>query len=252
MRKYPHKPDLEWIKQGYERHIITYKEDISEESEFLKQQYVGFFRGQMWEARDFAACSHAFEEPIENVLMYLREACRNLSIAIEFGLVMDDAEFFIYLSLALIVRDNELVKQLSGFDRQRYTNPEVGSHEAEYLLAEIYADLAGDRHASATERVPKAISELSSRSLNRIQKRYLQSKVMMAKAIIDRNQEEFDKAIESRHKDFTQFWSRSDMREFYKGLLDIDGLGLIRIAMDNGLVCNVQSVYLPLELLAKD
>ncbi|MFH1896780.1 MAG: Imm49 family immunity protein [Candidatus Desantisbacteria bacterium] len=254
MRNYPHKPDAEDIREIRERCLESYKDDILKIPIFLEKRRWVFFRENATDEMELGNFCYAFEEPVKDVIEYLRKSCSSLSIAIDFGMPMDPGKFLEYISRAVVVQDKVLVEQLSGFDRKRYTYPDVKYPypEVRYLIAEIYADLAGDRHASATERVPKAISELSSRSVNRIQKMVIQELIMAAKAIIEKNQEDFDKAMEARCKDWAKLWPRSLGYTVIEALIDMPCLGILRLAMNNGLKCNIQSVYLPLELLKED
>lgn len=248
MKTYPHKPDLEDLRDSRERCL---KRDAKMTADMEKQVAA---RNERWmevaadNAIDLASLAYGFENPPGDVLFHLREATRHWAKAMEFGLPISPYPFLLYLAAGLIVDDTALLNTLSGFKRARFTNPEEDAPEAGYLLAEAEAALVGGRTAEAVERIDKAMQ--AAPKMNRFQKAEFGDLIQMVHAILRKDQAAWSAAAAARLKSYAKTYSHPDYQQFPEGLLDVRALGLARQAREAGLSVS-DSVYVPTSLLGK-
>jgi len=249
VRNYPHKPSeavfqrnlLAAMKRLVPRDDITPKLLAGRNERFLPLN-------AKW-ALECACRSYALERDQEIVLDFLRQSNWSFKKAIETQARVNLWEVITHLSVALILRDNQIVKLLSEIQRERYENPNIEFPESTYALKEAEADIAAGRDEAAAKQLEKALSELASEKLPRITRDELESALLIAQAIVYRSQDVFDSAIEKRHASYIRKFSNPEIRNMPEGAIDIWGLGLARLAMDKGLTLKANSVYLPPELL---
>ncbi len=250
MRKYPHKVDEELLNE----HRTSAEELIRELTPNLLKAETNrnamFFKILGKEIRDCGIYAYAFGEPISKVIERLKQANAYFVKMIEFGIVMDPYEYIDYLALAIILTDADQAKKLAAFPRDRYINEDVEPGEIIYLLGESMGLLLlGNKEL--TERLTVARQELTSKKTTRYDRLIAETLITMIEAIITRDQTAFDQAVTARQEGFKRAHSHPDERNMPDALLDVSGLALVRIALARGLQCNVQSAYLPVELLQR-
>ena len=250
MRKYPHKVDEELLNE----HRTSAEELIRELAPDLPKAETDynamFFKILGKEIRDCGIYSYAFEEPFSKAIDQLQQANACFAKAIAFGIVMDPYEYIDYLALAIILTDVDQAKKLAAFPRIRYVNQDVEPGEIIYLLAESMGLLLLGVNG-LTERLAAAQQELVSKKITRYDRAIAETLITMIEAIANRDQTAFDQVVTARQESFKRAHNHPDERNMPDALLDVSGLALVRIALARGLQCNVQSPYLPVELLQR-
>jgi hypothetical protein len=242
MKKYPHKPDLEDMKDIQRRTENRLAKVMASMEGNIAARNEAWLRHAAEALMDLASIDYAFDNPPAEVLRKLREAAGRAATALDFGLVISPYDFVRYLGLALAAADENLIKTLAAFPRTRFTDPEEKAPESGYLLAEAEALLAGGRPAEAGEKLSAAAVTAS--KMNRFQKADYGDLIHMTQAIVQKDQSAWDAAVAAREKSFAKSFSRPDYQQFPEGLLDLRALGLAKLAKNAGLK-PAGTIYLP-------
>jgi hypothetical protein len=250
MRSYPHKPKENLIKTFLADDIEDYEEGRLKAEDAAARRNEAFFRRHSELAAEIAAMKYAFEEEWAEIKAWLERSCSAARKAAEFGLPLDPDAYMMYLALALLSANHEFRKELEGFQRSRFTNENVEADEVFYLAAEAMRDVSAGRIDTARDATSAGLSRLEAKDgPNRDAKEAMEAILLMLAALVHKDEAKLGLAMMARSKEFGGGYSKAAVKNFPGGLLDITGLGLLRLGREKGLNAAAESVYLPSELL---
>lgn len=250
MRDFPHAPDASVFESNFQAAAarLARKETIS--GDLIKERGGDFLPFNAKTGLECALRAYALEQDDETVRIYFREAAWSFGKAIEVGAPVHLADYVDQLSVALILRDQAQVMLLSGLNRSRYTHPDMEFAEILYRITGIEAEMAAGRLEAAREQLAGAQAELAARKHHRIVLQEVESVLPIEQAILDSDQAALQIALQCRHDAYHRKFTQPRIRHMAEGAIDLRGLGLVRLGLDAGLQCTVQSVYFPLHVLA--
>ncbi len=249
MRKYLHKPDEQMVIANQQTSLAMLDTDPAVINNARQRHNELFFSMNARQGIAAGVGAYALGEPIENVLSYFRTACSDFAEGLNLGQAIDPTDLGLFLSAASICGDRMLTLRLAGMKRASFSNPNVKCEEILYAVAESHAGLALGHDSLFRERLSAAEALLKSSQTSKPTLLSVQGLVSIARAIADGDEKALDRAVEARQKDYVQMVRKPSLREMPEGLLDLWGLGLLRLGKERGIRPTFESVYLPLELL---
>jgi hypothetical protein len=249
VKRYPHKPREKELSIFQEEDLSDYQSNLSYISRAEAEHNPMFFEGLCQDAIDLAALEYAFDAPLSEVCNLLATACDYAEKAVLFDLVLDTVTYMTYLALANLRQQGEFRKMLESFQRSKFTNEEIEEDEIFYLGAEAMGHISAGRFDLAEKSISAALARANSRSVDRDAKEVMVPIVLLEQAIVEKDQSKLAEAIKARHEEYRRNYSHVEVRNYPEGLLDVLGLGLLKLARRNGLDVATESVYLPTELL---
>src|SRR5215467_15068647 len=249
MRSYPHKPKEELLAESLKNSREDYESGRSKTDQAEAKRSAIFFKRQGDTAMDVAALEYAFGADWTEVRRWLDSSSAAAQKAVEFGLELDPILYMTYLALAILCSNDVLLDDLKARQRSEFTDSTVKADEVFYLAAEAMRDIAAARPEDALNAVQAGLSRLDTDGPNPGAKLANKAILLLEEAIAQKDQTKLAAAVSARiEKDKTSF-SRPAARNFPGGLLDVVGLGLLKLAADRGMRTATDSVYLPTGLL---
>jgi hypothetical protein len=249
VRKYLHKPNEQMVIDNQQTSLSMLDTDPAVIDNARQRKNQRFFSMNARQGIAAGVGSYALEEPAESVLSYFRNACADFAEGLKLGLAVDPTDFGLYLSAASICGDRMLTLRLAGMRRSSFSNPNVECEEILYIVAEFHAGLALGHDSLFQERLSAGEQLLKAGPTSRPVLLSVQGLVGIARAIADRDEKALDRAVEARQKDYVQMVRKPSIREMPEALLDLWGLGILRLGAERGTRPTFESVYLPLELI---
>jgi len=238
---FPHKPSQKKIEDLHQRNRARYESRLPAIQKAIGDRNEAWFFGRWQDAVGLASLEYALESSLEEVAKLLFASCDYMLEAIRFGYVTNAAYFNLCLCISNVCHHQKLQTRLEKMDRSEYTSPDLVADEVVYLSSEILANLSAGRMAEAKERLSLALA--------RPKREGLLAEIQIEKAIVEKDASGLDIALESEVNDHIKSYSRSDVRHYPGGLIDLIALGTIKIARRYGLQSTWRSVYLPVELI---
>jgi hypothetical protein len=253
VRSYPHKPDEDQIKKFLENDRQDYDSGRLKADDAATRRSEAFFRRQSELAAEVAAMEYAFEGKWSDIRTWLESSGADARKATEFGLGLNPVLYMTYLALAILWPDREFRKELEGFPRSRFTNKNVKADEIFYLAAEAMRDISVGKLDTASEAAAAGLDRLKAKDgPNPYAKDAMEAILLLLDAIAHKDNAKLKAATMARSKKYDSSYSKAAARNFPSGLLDVTGLGLLKLARENELNAGVESVYLPSELLSAE
>jgi len=241
VKRFPHKPGAKDLAASRQKDQARYQSLLAGLPKALADKNESRFFGAWLLATDLASLAYALDDSLDDARKLLRASSQHIERAIEFGYTLNPAYFALFLCIANVCDHHELRRRLEKMKRPQYTDATMVAKEILYISDEIMADLSAGRSKEAKARLPLALACAEREGLS--------PEVQIEKATIEKDLNAFDIALESKIKHHIEHYSRSAVRDYPGGLIDLVALGMVKIAERHGLKTAVESVYLPLELL---
>jgi hypothetical protein len=247
VRIYPHGPSFEVLQKSMAATSGRFVSDAAMTPALLSKKSSLFLQMNADAAIDCAAFSYAMEDSFDTVRNYLREACLCFARFLATNTPVSLSDYTQYLSAAALARSRDLTQELCALPRERYTHPDWKFDESFFMAAKFQVALTTGQSQTLSQDMPDALARAV--RLPIAIKADLTVLLGLERAIHARDQAAFDMAVRARHESLAKGFRELRIRNLPAGLLDIRGLGLLRLARDAGLVYTEKSVYLPAELL---
>ncbi len=154
-----------------------------------------------------------------------------------------------YLALAVLSADTAFRSRLEGLSRAQFTDPAVTADEIHYLAAEAMRDIARFRFDDAARACRDGLARIETGAPKPYEIAAKATILCLEQAIVAKDSDRLAASISARAERQQAYYQKGTNRNFPAGLLDIEGLGLLTLAREQGLRIAVESVYLPLALV---
>jgi hypothetical protein len=249
MRNYPHNPKEELLAESLMNKREDYESGKSKTHHAEANRSAIFFKRQSDTAMDVAALEYAFSADWTVIRQWLDSSCVDAQKAVEYGVELDPILYMTYMALAILCSDDELLDHLTARERSEFTDSTVKADEVFYLAAEAMRDIAAGRIEDASNAARVGLARLATDGPNPGAKVAMEAILQLEDAIAQKDQAKLIAAIRARIDKDKSSYSRPAARNFPSGLLDVVGLGLLRLGANHGLSTPTDSVYLPTPLL---
>lgn len=249
MRKYPHKPNENDLRETWQESLKDYQAYTEKAEAARLSRNENFFKIRCNKIWDLACLTYAFESPGEQVRQLLAVACSCAESAVEFGAKLDPALYMRYLSLAILCQQERFRKSLEEMQRQRYTNPDIESDEVFYLAAEAMASLSAGRAVSAQEITGKALARVKGGQVDNVARAVMEPVLLLEAAIANKDTQNFESATAVQYEKFRSSYSQRAARGHPSGLLDVRSLAMLALARQHGLETSISNIYMPRDLI---
>jgi hypothetical protein len=249
MRSYPHKPKEELLAESLKNSREDYESARSKTDQGEAKRSAIFFKRQGDTAMEVAALEYAFGADWSDVRQWLDSSCDAAQKAVEYGVELDPVLYMTFLALAILCSNEVLLGQLKARRRSDFTDSTVKADEVFYLAAEAMRDIAAGLLEDALRASEAGLARLGDNGPNPGAKLATEAILMLEEATAQKDQTRLIVAVQARSEKNKTSYSKPAARNFPGGLLDVVGLGLLKLARDNGLSVPDDSVYLPTRLL---
>lgn len=250
MRTYPHGLDDEILQDDLEIELETVKE-VEEEIEEERDGENALLFQALGEANYAVGCySYAMGDSPEKIKKYFDQALENHFTSLKKGIIIDPFEFLTLLSLS-IVRGNKTVgEELAKFPRDRYTNQDVQADELIFTIAELMSAFVR-RDENSISRILAANNPetIDTKNIYRYDRMIFFPLLPLLSALQKKEANRFVSAMNERDAEFVRFHKRSNEKNNPEILIDINGLAILALAKERGIVHTLESVYRPVALI---
>jgi Immunity protein 49 len=248
MLDYPHRPDETVLRDFFEAaqdRFVHSRGRVPPELPSDRSERFLLLNSQT--GLDCACIAHALALGEDQVLDYLQQSLAWFMAALERQLPFNLAQLRDRLSVALVLGDASSVAVLSGLPRERYAVAGVEFPEAIHLSFELYADLAGRRPTAGAQRLQALDALLGREPLPRPIRGDIESALQLQRLVLHRDSTDtLATALRQRVASHVARLKNPLLQQEPLGLLDLWGLGLLRLAHRDGLAPpEPDSVYLP-------
>jgi hypothetical protein len=234
MKEFPHKPrsHMSELRQEAREDCERSQTDIAEAEQ---RHHAPFFQFGWTDRVRLANLDYAFEASMSDVRTLLLEACKYAEKSVQFGLKLHPDMFVSILALANICSQEAFLKRLECMNRADYTDPEVITDEIDFLTAELLARTSAEQEAAAKKTLDAAHKRLEYKKISPFTRRATTPLVAFAGGILKRDASEFDKCVKAELDQHRTKFATSDGRNDPMAFLDLNCLGLLKIAGRYGL-----------------
>ncbi len=249
LKAYPHKPKAALLAEALDHARDDYQAGQTKAAAAAAEGRAIFFKIQGGRALEVAALEYGFGGAIAEVRGWLSASCAAAHTAIKLGQPLDPGLHRWYLAQAVLCRDKTFRGQLEGLSRAQFTDATVRGDEIYYLAAEAMRDIARGDLDQAAEACGDGVARIEAGAPKPHEIAAMEAILRLEAAIAAKDPDRLAAAIAARTQRQQAYFQKGTNRNFRAGLLDIEGLGLLKLAREQGLSVAVDSVYLPLELL---
>jgi hypothetical protein len=254
MRTIGHAVKADMLKTTYEVNRKRVEAFAAKRDEQLKKRNPLFFQGYMENSLRVARLNYLFDGPLRDSIAALRAALPELPRVFELGGMFHPRLMQEFLGAALLAREPKMTSWLADLPPQAYRHPGMQTSEVHYLIVEAeQAGARGDKAAFAAT-VAKLRPELEPRKLIVEPKGELAifgPVVTLLEAVAAGNAAALDQAWKAEGDAWKARYSGAAEVANADGVLDVEALGIARIAQNFGLKIPSSNPYAPAELLAE-
>jgi hypothetical protein len=254
MRKIAHSVNVALLRPDYDYYRSKLKQDAAVRKDQKRARNIAYFTIQVLYALHAARLGYLFDAPPDEVLKILHEGLPDLIEAVGLGGALSPIDMRKYLGAGLLVGEKPMIKWLTRLPEEDFKLPDLQVSAAAYLL--VQALQAGGR-GDAKEfpaAVAKFCGSLAAKRLvvsPRSEKEIYEPLAGLLTAIADADQPGFDKAWNDQATAWKKRFGRPAEAANMEGILDLETLGIGRIARKFSLQVPPGNPYAPLELLDK-
>jgi hypothetical protein len=252
MRKLGHSVNVALLQPDYDYYRTKLKQDAGVRKDQKRASNIAYFTIQVLYALHAGRLGYLFDAKPDEVLKILHEGLSDLIEAVDLGGTLNPIDMRKYLGAALLIGEKPMVNWLTRLPDQDYTLGDLKVSEAAYLL--VQALQAGGR--GDAKEFPAAVAKFRAALVPkklvvnaRIEKETYEPLATLLEAIAAADQSAFDKAWNAQATAWKKRYSRPAEAANIDGILDLETLGIGRIARKFKLQVPAMNPYAPLELL---
>ncbi|MBK8253076.1 MAG: immunity 49 family protein [Polyangiaceae bacterium] len=249
LRKYPHAPEQGILAERLSRSLADVRETtpgLNNANRPLNGRLPIYLADMHLH---IAALKHGFSHALNDVQAHFNDSAAYTLQALREDIAMGPGQYRIYLAVANIANHAELRSFLENAPRERFTDPAIHADVSAYDVCKTSAHLSANHTHDAQPLIQSALVRLQSGQVNRYAVAALMPILAIQAAIANGDQNGLQRAVAARCTSFAADHKKRDTRHDPEGLLDVVALGLIAVARRVGLNVDIQSPYLPLDLL---
>jgi len=253
MRTVGHDLDLAAIQRQLDRARAAVHPDPAEQKDARARANAYFFKNLVDNGLTVARAGYLYDLGPPEIQKVLRDALFYAQEMLDIAGAVSPIEIRKYLGAALISGNVSLVKWLAQLHKDSYTLPAIEINRAGYMLVQaLQAGALGERKEFDALQKEFA-ANISSKKLKvnpRSAQEIYEPLSGLLQSISLRDQAAFEKAWAAQAAAWKKRWSRPSEKANNNGVLDLEALGIGRIAQNFGLKVPDTNPYAPLELLA--
>lgn len=248
MRTLPHDPPLSCFEAMLETVAQEIEAREKERARALDEADSGFFMDLGEERLIRAFLAYVYEEPMTSVVQPVREALRDLRTGFELGATSTAWDVWDYFWYAVAVGDAKSAHFIAGMPEDVWWVPET--RPVPWFVVRLQAAfsifLEEPRAARLLERLTRLVFEPLPPELED-DVPDIQNTCRLLTALHQKKADDFARALKAREEFRARIYkTRGSVSPV--ALMDLDGLGICRMARDRGILPAFRSPYLPLEL----
>jgi hypothetical protein len=200
-----------------------------------------------------ARLGYLFDAPLKDCIQVLRAALPELPRVFELGDMLTPRSMQEFLPAALVAKEKEMTSWLAELHPEAFRHPQVETSEVHYMIVDAeQAGALGDRTKFAAA-VAKLRPGLDPQKLIIDPKEELAifgPVVALLEAVSNGDQTALDKAWVEAGTAWKNRYGRAAEVANFDGILDLEVLGIGRVAQQFGLTVPATNPYAPADLLA--
>jgi hypothetical protein len=240
------------LQADYDHYRSQLKRDEAARKAQRRAGNAAYFTIQVLYTLYAARLGYLFDAPPAEVIQTLRDGLPDLIAVIDLGGSLSPIEMRKYLGAALLTEDPRLVRWLTRLPDKDFTLENLKVSDALYdLVRALQAGGRGDAAAFA-DAVAKFRAALAPKRLvvsPRTEKAIYAPLADLLEAIVAGDQAAFDQAWRNQGAAWKKRYGRPAETANVEGLLDMEALGIGKIARKFNLKVPPDNPYAPLELL---
>ena len=253
MRKVGHALATSVLRNAYDHYRTELKTDTTAaRAKEKRARNVDYFGMNIVYGFNVARMGYLFDAPLEEIFDALRRAVLDVVVVLELGGKLSPISMRDYLGAALTLDDKRLIKWMSELPKSTYTDSGFEVSPAGYLLIQaVQAGMKRDDKAFEAA-VAKFRSSLDPKRLVVSPKSELAIYEPLAdllEAIAAKDQQRFENAWRQQANARNKRFGRPSEKGNNEGILDLEALGLGRLAQNAKLAVPDTSPYAPRQLL---
>jgi len=220
----------------------------------IQKRNPAFFVGYMENSLRVARLSYLFDAPLKEVITVLRSGLPELPTVFEMGGMLQPRLMEEFLGAALLAKEPKMTDWLADLPDQAYRNPQMQTSDVHYGIVEAeQAGARGDKakFAAAVAKLRPALDPKKLIVEPKGELAIFEPIVALLEAVAKGDQVAFDKAWKDEGDAWKKRYGRPSEVANFDGILDVEALGIGRIAQGFGLKVATGNPYAPAELLAE-
>jgi immunity protein 49 of polymorphic toxin system len=252
MRKIGHAVDTKLLREDYNDYRDELSDSTAARAKAKRARDVYHFTNHVDTAILVARLGYLFDAPLSEFVKTLRAGLPELVVALELGATLSPIAMRDYLGSALLTADPAVIKWFAALPRSTYEDSGIIVSEAAFLLIEaVQAGMRRDLK-EFKKKTAKFIAALETGKLIAApasEKAIYGPLGALLQAIGANDQAAFDQAWRAQEASWKKRFGRAAERANMNGLLDLEALGLARLAQQWGLEVPDTNPYAPVALL---
>jgi hypothetical protein len=254
MRKIGHAVKADMMKSSYDDYSARVKAFAGKRAAQIQKRNPMFFQGYMENSIRVGRLSYLFDAPLKDVITALRAGLPELPTVFEMGGMFHPRLMQEFLGAALLSKEPKMTSWLADLPPEAFRHPQVQTSELHPLIVEAeQAGARGDKpkFAAAVAKLRPALDPKKLVVDPKGEREIFEPIVALLEAVAKGDQAAFDKAWKEEGDAWKKRYGRPSEDANFDGILDIEALGIGRIATEFGLKVPADNPYAPAELLAE-